>query len=227
MCGAYDIPTLEEPSHPGLAYFLQKEGHKVANLAIRRSGNTEALKVLASFLKNENNFDLLIFLQSEFIKDFFYYRDDPMIGMKKLHQDRHLFDINSKTFEGFLYPFFDNLYNQIKLIVNDMPVYVVGGNTSLHPVVDKHFPNTQGSGVKIIDPDQEDSYFYGEIEIEKFKLFSKICTQLDESVLESESKKMQLMRNFLDSNKEYFNHSHANARWHQRLFDIVKERKVI
>ena len=48
--GAFDIKNFHDPSHPGLAYFLN-QNHTVTNLSVRGGSNGIGIYLIENFLK--------------------------------------------------------------------------------------------------------------------------------------------------------------------------------
>ena len=71
--GAFDIKNFHDPSHPGLAYFLN-QNHTVTNLSVRGGSNGIGIYLIENFLKEYPNLKtwIIMFLCFSFVIYIFY-----------------------------------------------------------------------------------------------------------------------------------------------------------
>lgn len=223
--GAYNMPDLVEPTHPGLEWFLQHETqHRVTNLAIRGSGNQEALLVLEQFLQiTDKPVDLILFSQCSFMRDYFKFRNS--VEQNRLiweHQHKHSLDWSARNYEDIIAPNFENIYTRLKIVAKGIPVFIIGGNTKFHACAESHFPNMQKSISSLLIPNLSESYFDRNDELIHFNFYAKKYKSLSLKEITVEIENHLGMIDVWENNLHYFLHKHGTLLAHQNLFLHLK-----
>jgi hypothetical protein len=219
--GAYDLPDLREPTHPGLEWFLQHEsGHRVTNLAIRGNGNHQALTVLEHFIRTQHcHIDLILFCQCCFMRDFFWQNGSSDENRKRWANSRKLFG-DADNFDELIASYLGNhTYPELTRVAGTVPVFVIGGNTRLHSVVDDHFDNMGSSISKLVRPDMAESYFDRSAEYIEFE--KAFHPQISVALRNQELDNHRYMLDSWKKDSEYFYHQHARLKTHEFLYQKI------
>jgi len=221
--GAYDLKNCEEPTHPGLEYYLSEAGHRVTNLAVRGGSNHLAIKVLDLFLQSHKTPDLVLFMQCSFMREYRDYFDKSKSRncQPDLLSNSNL-DWHKNNIEDIVKPNFPLTCDQLQKF--DIPVVVMGGNTKLHPIFKEYFPGMNCSFSQL-GFSFEESYFDGRSDVEHFIKEFFIRTKL--STKEKYKFADDLMKNFMfkydlwHSDNPFINEEHATTELHFKLYEHI------
>lgn len=219
--GAFDIKNFHDPSHPGLAYFLNQK-HTVTNLSVRGGSNGIGIYLIENFLKEYPKPDLLVWVQASYMRDARNYlagknRNPTQEGIFKLK-----INWNASNMDDILSHYFTYICEAIKRF--DIPTISVGASAKVHPKIMEYFDGIHVSATELVTEGFEDSYFENRLDIEMFSkqyLYSTTVhkpTALDfwETEFSIFLKKYDLWQN-----SPYITEQHGNLRLHKRLYEEI------
>jgi hypothetical protein len=221
--GAFDIKNFHDPSHPGLAYFLN-QNHTVTNLSVRGGSNGIGIYLIENFLKEYPKPDLLVWVQANFMRDARNYlegvnRNPTREGIEKLN-----INWNASTIDDILLPYFTNTCEAIQQF--DIPTISVGASAKVHPKIMEYFNGIPISATELVTQDFEDSYFENRLDIEMFskQYLRSTKVQLLET-LDLWNTELSIFLNKYDlwQNSPYIIEQHGNLRLHKRLYEEVEK----
>lgn len=226
--GAYDIPGFEEPSHPGIEYFLAEIGHRVTNLSVRGGSNTLALNVLEKFISEYGKPDLHIFWPCAFSRCARDYktvenrRAPSKEGFEKLG-----LDFTQKSIHLQLKPYHRKICEHLKKL--DCNTICFGGNTKFPHIYSKYFPSLLKSASELVPlpVSFEDSYFSDRRDLDMWSQFVLYQSDFEkEFKYDLVDKEMKLFITKHDAwhnpaNSEWINMQHGTVKTHRFIFEKV------
>ena len=165
--GAYDLPGLHHPSHPGLQFFLQQLGHDVDNLSVRGGSNSLSIALAQEFIVKWKQPDIVIAGVANWMRetrDFFNNQDYFQAVYNTHSRNTKPFDAlinelevswNEDSIEKIVEPLYLKYYEQLKNL--NVPVVILGGNHTFAPCLD--FPGIKQSLTEFCCESFTDSYF--------------------------------------------------------------------
>jgi len=229
--GAYDLTNCQEPTHPGLEYYLSAEsGHTVTNLAVRAGGNYLSLTLLQLFLEKHPAPDYIIFMQASFMREYIDYQDGGRHVKLEWLKESNL-NWNALEIEEIIKPNLEKTCIWLKSF--NIPTIVIGGNTKVHPIMSKYFDGIHTSATELVDNTFKDSFFdsahelelFNEVFFKKTKMSTKEKYRLAIKELQNFKQKYDYWHSDLSS--EYINEEHGTTKLHYKLYQTLLDLNII
>lgn len=217
--GAYryigNPPTaIESIPNTGLDYFLHKQGHVVTNIAKGADSNYLQLKLLVSTLQESNDYDYIIWIQTETNRDIV----DTVIG-NSIESVAQYPDFDFADFKkcmsyikGRNYQYAQYIYNKFKV-----PFILIGGLSAIDSSIDKF------NFAKLVIPSWLNDITEGQYDLAEnmhqdiiLKVLDKFTT-IDKEFMIAELDKMKLIEDALENHPNFSNGVHPNAVQYEKL----------
>ena len=209
-CGEWrwSRPGVGGPVHPGLELYLKEYGCDVTNLSVGGSSNSEILDRLNDCIKINNSYDVIIWFQTDPLRDLQPYADNIEIFKK----DKEDFILVHDELLDSIYAKFNSL---------NLPIYCLGGTTKLNLELLKKYPNLHPVIPSIIE-------MFGEVHI---RIWPSSTWIKDPQVLKSLSHSLV---DYLHSecnpklSQEWFHPDgkHPNRKAHKKIFEFLIDFKL-
>lgn len=228
LYGAYDDKDYPEPTHPGVAWYLQQDGHKVANLSARAGNNYFGLRSVCNFTK-ENRIDVTIIMFSDFMQDFYNRKFTFEQGYENLCEHSYLFDLQGTSIEQILLPYFIELEKNYKQKLDLEKTIFIGGDTEVHPYVHKNFPGSPTNGMSIVMDNYKDCYFENSIKFQMFCKFALRNVNIDNKarlkiILDEQNKLLKQKHEIWKQHSELLHHGHPTKKMHYIMLEKIMEK---
>lgn len=128
-CGEWTLSDEYCAVHPGLEFYLKEHGYNVNNLSQGGYSNSDIFNSLRDHMAINNSYDVIIWFQTDPLRNFRPYRNENIGIFKKNKED---FILACDELLDSIYAKFNSL---------DLPIYCLGGTTKLNLALLEKYPN--------------------------------------------------------------------------------------
>ena len=217
--GAFDFEQFRDPTHPGLAYFLNQQ-HNVTNLSVRGGSNGIGIILIENFFKEYPKPDLIIWVQASWMRDARnYFNKVPMriptqSGLKALN-----INWDATNIDDIILPYIIDTCEAIQRF--GIPTISVGASAKVHPKIMEYFDGIHVSATELVTQDFKDSYFENRHDVEMFSEVYLHTTAAEKTIAYTlVDKEMKVFINKYDvwEKSPYITMKHGNTKLHKRLY---------